>query len=104
MTVQRGPDGTERIPLGALSGTYAGEADWFQRAGQLAGARRLPVQQDRRSGQLGTAVDITRVGEWLGVPLFAETGDANADPIPTIYVPVTPGSWQPYERPERVRG
>ncbi len=103
MTVQRGPDGTERIPLGALSGTYAGEADWFNATD--SSLEHGNFRYNKTGGQVSlNCGDITRVGEWMGVPLFAETSDANADPIPTIYVPVTPGSWQPYERPERVRG
>jgi hypothetical protein len=39
--------------------------------------------------------NIMRVGDYRGVPLFANTGAQR--PFETLYVPVRPGVWQAYQ-------
>jgi hypothetical protein len=89
--------GPERVPVSRLDvlvfeGTYAEEARWF-RAGD-----DIPYEGAtyRKSGdflRLDCAA-IMRVGEHMGVRLFADS-DANK-PYGRIYVPVRPDAWQSY--------
>jgi len=101
-TVMATPEGAEVIAVEALGGVYAADAEWFNNDSEIEHGG-YPYEK------VGEQIDpncatITRVGEWMGVPLFAESAAAGEDPIPMIYVPVTPGRWQPYELPARVRG
>ena len=101
-TVLVTPQGAEVISVEALGGSYAGEAEWFNDDSEIEHA-------GNRYGKSGNEVSpncvtITRVGEWMGVPLFAESAMTGEDPLPMVYVPVSPGRWQPYELPARVRG
>ncbi len=101
-TVMLTPDGAEVISLEALGGAYAGDAEWFNDGSEIEYAEN-PYEKVGGETSLDCAT-ITRVGEWMGVPVFAESASTGEDPVPTIYVPVTPGRWQPYEPPARVRG
>ncbi len=101
-TVMATPDGDEVVAVEALGGAYAADAEWFNDDAEIEhGGNPYEKVGEQVSPNCGT---ITRVGEWMGVPLFAESAAAGEDPIPMIYVPVTPGRWQPYELPARVRG
>jgi hypothetical protein len=47
--------------------------------------------------------EVTRVGEFQGVPIFAEAG--RTAPYEVIYVPVRPGcEFQPYQTEVKVGG
>ncbi len=90
-----GPDRVSIRTLGpsvVFSGSYAGGTDWYR-----SGA---PVRMDGRSyGRAGEEerLDcgaIVRVGESMGVPLFAERGAE--PPYGTVYVPVRPDVWRAY--------
>ncbi len=85
----------------AFAGEYAAGRDWF--------VNDEPVAfQDRNYQKAGGEVslncaNIMRVGEFGGVPLFADTGASS--PYQRLYVPVRPGVWQAYETDlARVRG
>ncbi len=80
-------------PAVDLAGRYAGGESWF--------SSDEPVSHDGRdfvrAGQflrLNCAV-IERVGEYLGIPLFAVRGAEGGD-VETLYLPVRPGVWQAY--------
>jgi hypothetical protein len=85
----------------AFAGEYAAGRDWF--------VNDVPVRFDEREylkagGEVSlNCANIRQVGEFMGVPLFA---DANAQaPYQRLYVPVRPGVWQAYETDlARVRG
>jgi hypothetical protein len=85
----------------AFAGEYAAGRDWF--------VNDQPVRFDEREylkagGEVSlNCANIRQVGEFMGVPLFA---DANAEaPYQRLYVPVRPGVWQAYETDlARVRG
>ena len=101
-TVLGTPEGAELIALTALGGAYAGEAEWFNDDSEIEHADN---PYEKAGGEVSPNCNsITRVGEWLGVPLFAESASTGEDPLPMVYVPVAPGRWQPYELPPRVRG
>lgn len=76
-----------------FAGTYAEGRDWF------TGDRDITFERATYS-KSGNEVrldcgQIMRVGEHMGVPLFAMR---NAErPYETIYVPVRPGVWQAYQ-------
>ncbi len=84
-----------------FAGDYAADETWF--------IEDEPITfEQRRYDKSGNEVrldcpDLMRVGEYMGVPLFAMR---NADrPFDMLYVPVTPGVWQPYEYGlQRTRG
>ncbi len=77
----------------AFAGEYATGRDWF--------VNDEPIPFEDRSyaksgGEVGLDCDnIMRVGEHMGVPLFANTGAER--PFETLYVPVRPGVWQAYQ-------
>lgn len=101
-TVLGTPEGAELIALSAMGGAYAGEAEWFNSDGEIEHAGN---PYEKAGGEVSpNCATITRVGEWMGVPLFAESAAMGADQLPMVYVPVAPGRWQPYELPARVRG
>ena len=101
-TVLVTPEGAELIGLDALGGAYAGEAEWFSNDSEIEHAGN---PYEKAGGEVSpNCATITRVGEWMGVPLFAESAATGEDRLPMVYVPVAPGRWQPYELPARVRG
>lgn len=76
-----------------FAGTYAEGRDWF------TGGTDITFEKARytKSGEEVRleCAQIMRVGEHMGVPLFAMR---NAErPYQTIYVPVRPGVWQAYQ-------
>jgi hypothetical protein len=47
--------------------------------------------------------EVTRMGDYMGVPVFAETGATGATEV--IYLPVRPGcEFQPYQLDVKVGG
>ena len=84
----------------AFEGAYADGRDWFVQDEAID-------FEDHEYVKFGGEVsldcpDIQQVGEWQGVPLFAEVGAE--EPYETLYVPVRPGVWQAYETTPEVRG
>lgn len=85
----------------AFAGEYAAGRDWF------VGDEPI-VFEERSYAKSGGEVsldcaNIVRVGEHMGVPLFANAGAER--PFETLYVPVRPGVWQAYQTDlARVRG
>lgn len=77
----------------AFAGEYAQGRTWFD-------ADEPVTFEDRRYERVGGEVgldcaNIMRVGEFQGVPLFADAGAER--PFETLYVPVRPGVWQAYQ-------
>ena len=76
-----------------FAGDYAQGRTWYD--------QNQPITLDRRTyRRSGNEVrlncpDLKRVGEYMGVPLFAMNNAT--EPYPQIYVPVRPGVWQMYE-------
>lgn len=99
--------GPDRVPVSTLrpgvvfAGSYAGSADWFVQDEAI-------TFDDRDYQKSGGEVrldcgDIMRVGEHMGVPLFAESSAET--PYEIIYVPVRAGVWQGYQTGlQRTRG
>ncbi len=83
-----------------FAGAYAGNMQWFQNDEDVVYERRN-YQKSGGEVRLDCA-NIEQVGEHRGVPLFADRGAAR--PIQTLYVPVRPGVWQPYQSLRRTRG
>lgn len=91
--------GDRRVPVGALgpgvafAGEYADGVAWY--------VADEPIQFEdreylRSGGNVGLdCANIMRVGEYQGVPLFANVGATS--PYETLYVPVRPGVWQAYQ-------
>ena len=91
--------GPSRISIRTLrpgvvfAGEYAEGRDWFE--------TDQPVTFEDRSYQKSggevrlECADIMRVGEFMGVPLFAQRNAAR--PFQMLYVPVRPGIWQAYQ-------
>lgn len=83
-----------------FAGDYAAGRDWFE--------NNEDITFDERSYQKSGGTvrlecpDIMRVGEYQGVPLFVQ--DGAEQPYQTLYVPVSPGIWQPYENLRATRG
>ncbi len=77
----------------AFAGEYASGRDWFVNDEPVAFENR---EYRKAGGEVSlNCANIRRVGEFGGVPLFA---DANAQsPFQRLYVPVRPGVWQAYE-------
>ena len=76
-----------------FAGTYAEGMDFFE------GDEDIEFE-DRGYSKSGGEVrqncnSIMRVGEHMGVPLFADSGASS--PFETVYVPVRPGVWQAYQ-------
>jgi len=85
----------------AFAGEYAAGRDWFVNDEPVTFEQREYL---RSGGEVSlNCANIRRVGEFGGVPLFA---DANAQsPFERLYVPVRPGVWQAYQTDlARVRG
>ena len=76
-----------------FAGSYAAGAPWFQNDDAIRFERR---RYDKSGNEVRLDCgNIMRVGEHMGVPLFAMR-DAER-PFKIIYVPVRPGVWQGYE-------
>lgn len=76
-----------------FAGTYAAGRAWFQNDDAITFEER---DYDKSGNEVRLDCgQIMRVGEHMGVPLFAMR---NADrPFETVYVPVRPGVWQAYQ-------
>ncbi|MFQ5538099.1 MAG: hypothetical protein ACE5GJ_11705 [Gemmatimonadota bacterium] len=76
-----------------FAGSYAQGAAWYQNDDPIRFEKR---RYDKSGGEVRLdCADIMRVGEHMGVPIFAMR---NADrPFETVYVPVRPGVWQAYK-------
>jgi hypothetical protein len=84
-----------------FAGTYAAGRDWFTNDEAIRFENR---SYSKSGGEVSmVCADIMRVGEHMGVPLFAMR---NAErPYDTLYVPVRPGVWQAYQTGlQRTRG
>ncbi len=76
-----------------FAGTYAEGMDWYTSDQQVTFEKRSYA---RSGGEVRMdCAQIMRVGENMGVPLFAMRDAAR--PFQTLYVPVRPGVWQAYE-------
>jgi len=76
-----------------FAGTYAEGRDWFTADQPVTFEQR---QYLKSGGEVRLdCPDIMRVGEFMGVPLFALRTAQR--PFQTLYVPVRPGVWQAYE-------
>jgi hypothetical protein len=88
-------------PAVAFAGNYAEGRDWFV-------ADQPVVFEQHQYNRSGNEVrlecgSIHRVGEFVGVPLFAQVSATR--PFETLYVPVRPGVWQGYQAGlQRTRG
>ena len=91
--------GPTRVPMSELGpgivfdGDYAAGAQWYL-------ADEAITFEEREYQRSGTEVsldctDVMRVGEHMGVALFAMREEDR--PFGTLYVPVRPGAWQGYE-------
>ena len=99
--------GPNRVSISTLrpgvvfAGDYAAGMDWFEMDEPIG----FDEREYLKSGgpvRLECA-NIMRIGEHMGVPLFAMSTAER--PYETIYVPVSPGVWQPYETDlRRTRG
>ncbi len=98
-----GPQRVRTQDLGpgvAFQGNYAEGLDWFDTDEAIDFDEHEYV---KFGGEVSLDCnDIMQVGEYRGVPLFAEVGAER--PYETIYVPVRPGVWQAYETTPEVRG
>lgn len=90
--------GDARIPIKAVrpilsfQGEYASDHDWYERADTLRFDNRLY----RRAGMARKrdCDELKLVGDYKGVPLFADV--TAAQKLPMIVVPVSPGIFQPF--------
>jgi hypothetical protein len=84
---------SELRPGVVFAGTYADGREWFTNDESIRFEDR---SYDKSGDEVSmTCADIMRVGEHMGVPLFAMR---NAErPYETLYVPVRPGVWQAYQ-------
>ena len=76
-----------------FAGTYAEGADWFTADRDIT-FERVTYSKSGNEVRLDCG-QIMRVGEHMGVPLFAMRDGER--PYQTIYVPVRPGVWQAYQ-------
>jgi hypothetical protein len=77
----------------ATAPSYASGASWYIQGDQITldGRRFVKFGLPRVLG----VNDVTRTGEYQGVPVFAQAGMARPD---VVYVPVRPGcEFQPYQ-------
>jgi hypothetical protein len=84
-------------PAVTFSGTYAATAEWYRRDDPV----RLDGRQYRRLGveRIRVCDELKLVGEYNGVPVFAEVTAPQT--LPMIVVPVRPGMYQDYIRVTR---
>jgi hypothetical protein len=83
-----------------FAGTYAAGRDWYT-SGQDVTFERIRYSRSGNEVRLDCA-QIMRVGENMGVPLFAMRNENR--PFKTLYVPVRPGVWQAYQNLRGTRG
>lgn len=76
-----------------FAGSYAEGAAWYENDDEVDFERR-GYQKSGGEVRLDCS-DIMQVGEFNGVPLFADRGTAS--PYQTLYIPVRPGVWQAYQ-------
>ncbi len=77
----------------AFAGAYAAGEEWFETDQDIRFER---ATYSKSGGEIGLDCnDIMRVGEHMGVPLFADR--SATQPYQMLYVPVRPGVWQAYE-------
>lgn len=91
--------GDRRVAVSALgpgvafAGEYAAGRAWFDNDEAITFQDRSYVQS---GGEVGlNCANIMQVGEFDGIPLFANVG--TQAPYETLYVPVRPGVWQAYQ-------
>lgn len=77
-----------------FAGTYAEGRDWYT-SDQAITFERLRYSKSGSDSSLDCG-QIMRIGEHMGVPLFAMRNASR--PFETIYVPVRPGVWRGYIR------
>lgn len=98
--------GEDRVSIRTLrpgvvfAGTYADGRDWYTNDSDVR-------YENRNYSKSGNPVslecaNIMRVGEHMGVPLFANRSAER--PFETLYVPVRPGQWQAYQTLRGTRG
>ena len=90
--------GERRVPIKELTGlviegAYARHKAWFQKGEQIRFDRRMYKRMEPVTSL--KCEDLKQVGENDGVPLFADL--MVLSPIETIYLPVSPGQFQPYK-------
>ena len=98
--------GEDRVSIRTLrpgvvfAGTYADGRDWYTNDSDI----RFEERNYSKSGNTVSlqCANIMRVGEHMGVPLFANRSAER--PFETIYVPVRPGAWQAYQTLRGTRG
>ena len=83
-----------------FAGTYAAGRDWFTND-QAVTFERIQYNKSGNEVRLDCAQTM-RVGEHMGVPLFAMRNEDR--PFKTLYVPVSPGVWQAYQNLRGTRG
>lgn len=83
-----------------FAGEYAQGRPWFQNDEPIRFENR-PYQKSGGEVRLNCP-DIVRVGEYMGVPIFAMRNATQ--PYTQLYVPVRPGVWQMYENLRATRG
>lgn len=77
----------------AFAGEYAEGRSWFVSDEPVVFE---DLEYVRSGGEIGLSCpSIRQVGEFMGVPLFADV--AAERPFETVYVPVRPGVWQAYQ-------
>lgn len=80
-------------PAVAFAGEYAAGRSWFQGDEAIQLDDREHVQS---GGDIGLDCSrIMQVGQFDGVPLFADVGSMS--PYERLYLPVRPGVWQAYQ-------
>ena len=91
--------GEQRVPLRELRpltfpGVYAGGSEWFRRGDVVSFDKR----RYRRAGveRVRACDELKLVGEYQGVPVFAEITAPQV--LPLIIIPVRPGAYQDYLR------
>jgi hypothetical protein len=83
-----------------FAGTYAAGRDWYTSDQDVTFER---VSYSKSGGEVRLdCAQIMRVGEHMGVPLFAMRNQDR--PFATLYVPVRPGVWQGYQNLRGTRG
>jgi len=82
-------------PLLSFEGQYARGLSWFERSDTIRFERRV---YRKLSGPRKRMCDeLKRVGDYQGVPIFAEV--TAPQPLPGIEIPVAPGLFQTYTTP-----
>jgi hypothetical protein len=83
-----------------FAGTYAAGRDWYTNDQDVT-FERIRYSKSGNEIRLDCA-QIMRVGEHMGVPLFAMRNEDR--PFQTLYVPIRPGVWQAYQNLRGTRG